>query len=237
MSKLLKGAVVIGGLVCLLCPSGMAISGQYRMTVDLKGFKNCCDAEDTNTYTAPAGSRFMFVTDESGMRIVKFKSRPHGDTTKDPSTNTAAWIQVDGIYIIDANTLKSYTYRLVFGIDHGPLIVPFKLRTRDNKITGVSSLDYYVGIKSSYLFISPTIFASAGLSVIDVSDINSGAEENRAGVSYAVGMTLQTADQFQISFVMGWDHLGGDAGANWEYEGNRWFSFALGFSLWSSEAK
>jgi hypothetical protein len=51
------------------------------------------------------------------------------------------------------------------------------------------------------------------------------------GVTAAVGIVLADKDNFQVALLTGLDHLGGNAGKNWEYEDNAWVSFALGYNF------
>ena len=61
--------------------------------------------------------------------------------------------------------MKCGSYFLKYGINHGPIIVPFKYRTTDGKLTGEATIGYYIGLKSEGILGDGTIFFS-GIGVL-----------------------------------------------------------------------
>lgn len=223
---LLAAAAVLG--LAVADASAGALSGQYKLLVPMTGFHryNCTD-DSCTSFAAGKKSRFIVLEEGDEQMIVAFKRVAPGKP--DGCTDTAA--DKTNLYKINTSVMRSFCYRYAFGLEHGPLVVPFKLRSRNRTITGESTLGYYLGLRLNWFEISASPFISGGLALIPVSDVNSEQSENRTGVSFSFGTILQTSQRLQLAVVMGWDYLGGDAGRHWEFEGNPWYSFAIGFSF------
>jgi len=208
--------------------SAGALSGQYKLLVPMTGFQRYnCDQDSCTSFAAGSGSRFIVLEQGDERMIIAFKEIRPGKP--DGCTDTA--VDKTNLYRISTATMRSFCYRYALGLEHGPLVVPFKLRARNRTITGESTLGYYLGLRLSWFEVSAAPFISGGLALIPVSDVNSGQTENRTGVSCSFGTIVETSQRLQLAVVVGWDFLGGDAGRHWEFEGNPWYSFAIGFSF------
>jgi hypothetical protein len=185
---------------------------------------------DEKEYAAGAGTTFYIVRRHDSKVYVIFDDED--EITEAPPNGTITYerVSIRQIYEIEKSELLN-TYRMRWGIAHGPLVVPFKYRTADGTLSGESTLGYYLGVKSETILLSGTAFISAGLSLIPISDVNSQEAENRTGFSWAIGYALKTKTDFQAAIVAGSDHLGGTAGDNWKYEDDIWISLAIGFNF------
>lgn len=133
-------------------------------------------------------------------------------------------------YEFDTAVVSDINYREKIKFDHGVLVVPFKFRTKDQTLTGQSTLGYYAGIRSASFWGAGTFFASAGLSQVDMP-VTATTTETKTGLSISGGYIFESRDGFQIAFVVGSDRLGGAAGKTWDYEKDIWVSVGLGFNL------
>jgi len=185
--------------------------------------------EDSIKYAAGADTKFYIVGEDDGNYQILFKKDK--DITTAPAKEGYEKVRTKQIFTIKKELLPKYSYRLRFGIAHGPIIVPFKLRSNDGSLTGQSTLGYYLGVKNDFLLGSGTLFGSAGLTLIPIQDVNSSSTDEKTGISWAVGYSFASKSNFQAAIIVGWDHLGGDAGDNWEYEDDTWVSFAIGFEF------
>ncbi len=201
-------------------------AGKMVLLSPIYGFK--IDRE-SKKYVAGDNSTFFIVDENKDYYTILFKK------VKDISNNRTRSgyeiVKIKQLFKIEKNSLPEASYRLRFGIAHGPLIVPFKYRTKDGSLTGQSTLGYYLGFKSDYLYGSGTLFFSTGLTLIPVNDVNSSSTDEKTGVSWAFGYSFASKSKFQAAIIFGWDHIGGEAGDNWDYEDDPWLSFAIGFEF------
>ena len=201
-------------------------AGKMVLYTHIYGF----EAEgDDKKYAAGADTKFYIVDERDEHYQILFKKEK--DIAVAPIKEGYEQVRPKQFFKINKKSLPKESYRLHFGIAHGPLIVPFKLRTNDGSLTGQSTLGYYLGIKSDFLFGSGTLFGSAGITLIPVKDVNSSSTDEKTGVSWAFGYSFASKSNFQAAIIVGWDHLGGDAGDSWEYEDDTWVSFAIGFEF------
>ncbi len=184
---------------------------------------------DNKKYAAGADTRFYIVDEDNTDYTILFKKEK--DISSAPTRPGYGKVKPKQLFKIKIKFLEKASYRLRFGIAHGPLIVPFKFRTKDGSLTGQSTLGYYLGFKSDFLYGSGTLFASAGLTLIPINDVNSSSTDEKTGVSWAFGYSFASKSNFQAAIIVGWDHIGGEAGDNWDYEDNPWVSLAIGFEF------
>ena len=140
-------------------------------------------------------------------------------------------VKKDELYYFMSSDQAEMYFQEWSSIDHGTLIVPFKLRTKDGQVTGNSTLGYYIGYAWEFRdlrFVFPLI--SAGLTPISITS-DSNNTDTKLGVTGAIGIVLKHADSFQVGLIGGVDHLGGEVGDNFEYEDDIWVSFMIGFSF------
>ncbi len=133
---------------------------------------------------------------------------------------------------------KRRNYDLTFGV----LTVPFKLRpkidsTNFNLTTDIT-LGPYFGITkrlSSSRRFYMTVPFTLGLSFINVNDSNTSNTtfDNDIGVvpgiTWSSGLVFQL-DDFNIGIVFGKDHAS-FIGEEWRYNGEYWYSFAIGYNF------
>ena len=201
-------------------------AGKMVLYTHVYGFE--IDGDNTK-YAAGANTKFYIVGESDSHYKILFKKEK--DIIAAPKKEGYERVRTKQLFKIEKTALPENSYRLRFGIAHGPLIVPFKLRTKDGSLTGQSTLGYYLGIKNDFLFGSGTLFGSAGLTLIPVNDVNSSLTDEKTGISLSIGYSFASKSDFQAAIIAGWDHLGGDAGDNWEYENDTWVSFAIGFEF------
>lgn len=139
-------------------------------------------------------------------------------------------VREDELYYFDTSENPEIYFREWSSIAHGTLIVPFKLRTKDGRITGDATLGYYVGYVWKWWDLDLIPLISAGLSPISVA-VDSNETDTKLGVTGAIGVVLKHTGNFQIGLVSGVDHIGGDAGNNYEYENDLWVSFMVGYNF------
>ncbi|MBK6854082.1 MAG: hypothetical protein IPG93_21485 [Burkholderiales bacterium] len=191
------------------------------------------------------GSKFEVVRGSSDVTVLQRRNRwwvgresneSLSKSCDDPSVDIKLPDEDSTLYSVDTNKLPRDYYRH-FGITHGALFVPFKRRS-DKSLSGESNLGYYLG----YRFGGPwgvaiTPAASVGMSLVNVSDDSATTATSvkdsgtRAAFTWATGFILTHLEAFQVGIFVGRDRIGGDAGANWKYEGKVWTSIAIGYAF------
>ena len=136
------------------------------------------------------------------------------------------------IYSFRANDNPEMYFRTWHAIDHGTLVVPFKIREKNWSLTGDSTIGYYVGYRMTlpYFNVDVTPLISFGLTIISFP-VDEGKTEGKTGITGAGGILFTIEKNFQIGLVAGIDHLGGDEGKSWQFEDNYWLSFMVGYNF------
>lgn len=116
-------------------------------------------------------------------------------------------------------------YNRVGGVNTGVLVIPFKFRNGD-----VFS-DTAIGPYISYKWEVVEILATAGISQISVSEIGSEDVESETGLTAALGVNFEIDTNWDVAFLVGFDHLSGEKGENWKYQDKAWISFGIGFNF------
>lgn len=130
-------------------------------------------------------------------------------------------------YKLCTDHVKGYKYRRVGGVDTGVLVVPFKIR--DGDIFGDATLGPYFAFKGNNI----SLLATFGLTQIGVSDVGESDVSSETGLSAAVGLVWSLTKIFDIGLVVGKDHLSGNAGDNFKYQDDTWWSFSIGYNFTS----
>lgn len=129
-----------------------------------------------------------------------------------------------------------------YKITTGLLNIPFKLRpsidSMNFNFTTDVTLGPYIGLTKRISKRDPyyiTFPATLGLSFINITSNNTSTRlENDdigvvPGVSWSTGLILNF-DHFTLGVVLGEDFAGG-VGVDWVYQGETWYSFAIGYSF------
>jgi hypothetical protein len=129
-----------------------------------------------------------------------------------------------------------------YKLSSGVMTVPFKFRpqkdTTEFSITTDITIGAYIGITkrlSSTKRYYMTIPATLGLSFININNNNTSDKkfDNTTGVvpgiTWSTGIIFQIED-FNLGFVVGQD-FASEVGTKWKYNGEPWFSFAIGYNF------
>lgn len=124
-----------------------------------------------------------------------------------------------------ANRVQKSFYKRIGGVNTGILVVPFKFRQGD------LFSDTAIGPYISYQWEVIELVATAGLSQISVSEVGTEEVESKTGLTGAFGVSFEIDTNWDIAILAGVDRLSGSDGDNWEYQGDVWWSFAIGFNF------
>lgn len=212
------------------------IGGEYYVILSYPNYKN--------------GTQFN-VTKRSVVVMAAGQNPVHIDiVSKDNSGNTSyingkklaiKKTEFDAINKTDHYS-TSWKKRRNYDLSFGVLTVPFKLRpkvdsTNFNLTTDIT-LGPYFGITkrlSSSKRFYMTIPATLGLSFINIdnnntSNVNFDSDIGVVpGISWSTGLIFQLED-FNIGVVLGQDFASG-VGEKWRYNGELWYSFAIGYNF------
>ncbi len=200
----------------------------YKLNASVPGFKSNIPGNDF-TYGAGANSKFKIVNEtDSEYKILFYKIESYDKSTAKVSSimvdnnelQNVKTVSKEEIYVISKNDLPDYYFSYSSGNIGGVLTVPFKLINNGNLSPG-STIGGFYGYKIKIF----SLIASAGLSTIPTSDINSKQVETKFGITGAFGIVVEPIHKFQIGLILGLDHLG----SKWQYEDRGWYSFAVGF--------
>jgi hypothetical protein len=122
-------------------------------------------------------------------------------------------------------SIPSTHVQRVGGLDTGILVVPFKVRKGD------LFSDAAIGPYIAYRWYDWSVLASAGLSQISTVQAGTSEIKNETGLTAALGVKFQVKKDWDIAFVVGYDHLPGESGRTWDYRKTAWWSFAIGFNF------
>jgi len=221
------------------------MSKVYEIRFDVYPFYENNDTNKDHPFQAVSGVQFKFEKELDNDYLVSFVKISSGKpiaervrAMKLMSISAAdggaapASVQEGKLYTIAKNALTPEYYRLLHGVSVGLLTLPFKLRTDGGTLSADSTLGAYVGYNQDWLFgLNTIIAASCGISTIATTDINSNSPENKAGLTYAVGVALPIQKSFQIGLFVGADHIGGQAGRDWGHDDKPWVSLAIGYAF------
>lgn len=216
-----------------------------HLDVDYVLTRTTATGQDGATVCFKRGSKFEVVHGTAEVALLQRRNRwtlgregneALGKSCDNPEKDIKSPNEDASLYKVDPKTLPSDYYRH-FGITHGALFVPFKRRS-DKSLSGESNLGYFLGYRFGGPWgIAITPAASVGMSLVNVSDDSATTASSvkdagtRAAFTWAAGFILTHLDAFQVGIFVGKDRIGGDAGANWKYEGKTWTSIAFGYAF------
>lgn len=203
-----------------------------KLRVDVVGKFTEYEGGSQVKYSAGDDSTFYIYAhdDATATDIIKFSNVVEPACAKTNDAHKCPVANDKMFYTLNQAEVPIFYYRESLKFDHGILVVPFKFRTKDQSLSGQSTLGYYAGAKDTWLMGSGTYFGSVGLSQVDVP-VDAKTTETRTGLTISAGYIFQSTDGFQVAFVVGSDRLGGAAGKTWDYEKDIWVSIGLGFNL------
>lgn len=240
----------IAAVLLLVCFQGETFSqenelpdlnAQHKLRVDITSLEKYSEGKTSaGNYAAGRGSTFFIYDTETETvtvagnpvkkqkLVIKFNRIKKPNCTKRKKKPCAA-ARKNQFYLLDSSLVKNFYYK-ASSASHGIMVVPFKIRGDDGSLSGQSTLGYFLGYKKDRLLGSGTFFGSVGLTQVDVP-IDGDSTDSRTGLTVSGGFLFQFTDGFQTAIVIGADHLGGEAGDDWEYEDDVWISIGLGFNL------
>jgi hypothetical protein len=200
----------------------------------------------------------LLMTLLSGRATAAFSSQQRGSLPQLQDVN-------DWLLAVEETHLPDYSHVLVYGVDWGALVIPFKVRprtTKRNPYTGQVlhyspefSSDFTAGTMLAYRFRlarkSSTFnsFASLGLgfgatnidyvvgeTAISAPTTSSGAPERQNRWGATVCVPFtMQLDRFNLGVAVGWDFLYGEAARTWVYQGKPWVGLGFGVSFLQGE--
>jgi hypothetical protein len=202
--------------------------------VDIPGFKNLSDPNDTTEYNAPQNCKLTVYKDDGktlSVRFTKLKTKSDGSLISDIKNP----IVLNKQYTIERNTFLRYDCGHS-GVTFGGLVVPFKFYlSGDNKIAASSTVAPYIGY-SNYstvpgLIVTP-IF-SAGLGLVSVANPTSNATETKPAFSTALGFKVTSIknQNFNAGILVGKDFLSKADRDNDPVVSKLWLSFYVGYTI------
>lgn len=136
----------------------------------------------------------------------------------------------DKIYYFTSRRKANLYLREWCSISHGTLVVPFKYRTEDGRLTGDSTIGYYFGKRIEWNDLDFIPLISFGISAIS-TPLDENDTDTELGVSAALGVILKHSGDFQTGIVCGIDHIGGDNTISYKYQDDIWLSFMIGYNF------
>ncbi len=128
----------------------------------------------------------------------------------------------------------------------GALTIPIKLRFESNRIYDFSK-DITIGAVGGWRFncihcdklhIIP--YLGLGLTSISLDSTNTfgavSTTSDRSGITAVTGIMFETNKGLQIGFSGGWDFIAKKENIDWVNNGNFWFGFGVGYSLFSESS-
>lgn len=136
-----------------------------------------------------------------------------------------------------------YTKESHLNMTVGTLTIPIKLRFAHNRIYDFSkdiTLSGAGGIryKADWLHENALIpYIGVGITSISLDSTNTFGDiknsSDRSGVTIVTGLVFESKKGVQIGLTAGWDYLARKENIDWINNGNLWFGFGIGFSLFS----
>lgn len=215
---------------------GMGISfkpvykNQYEL--NLINISNSCEAEslsEKDITKLPKNSFFKKTLDNQGQNSNEMlvhvyeldKGEKEESEVVDKYFNSPFKVCLNG-----KHRVQQSLYKRVGGVNTGVLVVPFKLRDKKN-IYSDSTIGPYI----SYKWAVMEILATAGISQISVSEVGTEDVNTETGLTGAIGLNFEIDTNWDVAFLIGKDYLSGEKGRNWEYQGDNWISFGIGFNF------
>ncbi len=201
---------------------------RFEITVDY-----LTKPDGSGQYLAARPSKFIVLdASDANNYLIRFVKTYNIGSRENRIVTT---VRVDEAYLLPKNhsntPASSIAILSLSGPVSGPLIVPFKYRLDSKNLTGEATLGYYAGYSVSIpigngnrLPITP--FLSGGLSI--VSDTEDGDNDNKSAFTWSVGLLIQNWANVNIGLLYGEDRTGDQS---WEYEGEGWISFMVGWSF------
>lgn len=222
-------------------------TGTTDRSVGAKSKFKVLNVDDSGRYTIKFSSVWQPVSDtfeciDCTLGMFCEHSMPAGNNTcADGKGNLqrkleSSMVSENRTYFIEKNPATGVKVEQVsklstVGPTSGPLIIPFKFRTKDKSLTGEATLGWYAGwgFDLKHFVLEP--FGSIGLTQISLSKLNENnvVENNtKSGVTYAGGFFIRNWDKVNIGIVGGKDRIGDQS---WEYEGDTWVSISIGLKV------
>ena len=200
----------------------------YRLNKTVYNLQRTRDGEPG--FRAMKNSKFVVVdSSDSSAYVVRFLTLYKFNDIESTVTKDEEYKLPKEVGNVD---ISKSVIASVGGPVSGPLVVPFKFRLDDDSITGDATLGYYAGysleppIPWTHYRVPITPFIAGGISQISVS--HDGEPDYKTGFTWAAGILVQNWANVNIGIVLGEDYIGDK---DWEHEGQRWFSFMIGWEL------
>ena len=208
-----------------------------RMPVTLVG--------TTESFTIAAGLRYRLLDEENGSIYVRLlKPYPVQNTNNYIALNETSGSSDPLVYEAKISELKTFHRIWQQGLTVSTLLLPVKYRSSKDGSREDFTTDISVGPFIGYKFLTGKAYKQffqagffAGPSLVRVLNstgnpsLNSAvSSENLFGFTWGYGIVFNV-NRFQIGYISGKDFLGANRSPRWEYEGQRWHSFAIGYSF------
>jgi hypothetical protein len=234
ISKALFG-LVVGALFVNLnqCFGQQASDGPkkgdiYKVECNLKNSLRDFDIDQdvcgTNKFSVQENSLLMVVKVLNPQTII-FKAYKAFKSQSD-SINE---IRLDETYCMSSDKLGYL--KLQNQTETGFLTIPFKLRVKPVKVYFGGNLGYFIGHRYDKRQISKTLLGFAGLSTVELNDINSDVPQTKLGVTMGGGYVWKLRNDFQVGVITGIDIF--DGVEDWAYKFQPWVAFGIGFKFTS----
>lgn len=223
----------------------------YRTDAQLK-VKN---ADNDVVYIIDGGLVYRTLSEEDGFIYLKVlpKVKESGKTIQITFNNNDDEIS-NQLFKVAKTDLKEYNKIWQQGLSWSTLLLPIKYRPETElngtKFDRTFSTDISIGPFFGYKFKAGKFYdqfvkigAFAGPTLIQFpsevtpnngqTNQNNITNDNLIGFCFGWGIVYQF-NQLQIGLINGKDYLGGERSKEWQYDGNSWWSFAIGYKF-SSE--
>jgi hypothetical protein len=215
-------------------------------------------SSDESSYIAPPFTRFdvshdtgtnitliprnNFETNKTGKRIKVTPSKTHQlynalnftqpSTLEVDITDSEQVVEPYTAYTVSKSAFEHVPFTK-YGFAYGALVVPFKYQGKSSELNNSTSYQIYVQYQRSSNGLAEGPFISGGISTADVAT-GVGTSTPKNGLSYGLGwiFDLKKGSGFQLAVMLGQDRFG--SGSGYQYEGETWYSFSIGYNLGSS---
>jgi hypothetical protein len=133
--------------------------------------------------------------------------------------------------------------RFSWDLAAGVLLLPIKLRgggSRDFDFSKDVTLGTVAGPRwriHSQRDVFVSVLGGAGITAVTLDAENTAGvvteATDRAAVTVTTGVMFEV-NRFQLGLMVGWDQISNPNQQNWEYQGHRWLSLGLGYTLLSA---
>lgn len=144
--------------------------------------------------------------------------------------------------IFDRTATQVYQ-KFVTDLAVGVLVLPIKMRgggSRDFDFSKDLTIGTVAGPRlriASERDAFVSLLFGAGITAVTLDDENTGGAisepTDRAAVTLTTGLMFEL-NRFQIGVMVGWDQISNPNQYDWEYQGHRWLSIGLGYTLLST---